>query len=45
MEPQPISPPVLMKDKIWDALQTGLTVWGAYTLFVQVIQWTRTRKR
>lgn len=40
MEPQAPAP---LRDQVWEALQTALTVWGAYTLFVQVMQWTRKR--
>jgi len=40
MEPQAPAP---LRDEVWDALQTALTVWGAYSLFVQVMQWTRKR--
>jgi hypothetical protein len=30
------------QDRAWDALQTGLTVWGAYTLFVALMRrWRR----
>jgi len=35
--------PAPVKDQIWDALSTALTVWGAYSLFVQVMQWMRKR--
>jgi hypothetical protein len=26
------------QDRAWSALQTGLTVWGAYVLFVQLMR-------
>lgn len=26
------------QDRVWDALQTGLTVWGAYVLFLQLVR-------
>ena len=42
MQPQDL-PARSRKDEVWDALQTALTVWGAYTLFVRVMQWTRRR--
>jgi len=30
------------QDRAWSALQTGLTVWGAYTLFVALMRrWRR----
>jgi hypothetical protein len=39
MEPQAPAP---LRDQVWDALQTALTVWGAYSLFVQVMRrWRR----
>jgi hypothetical protein len=35
------TPPELLKDRVWDALQAALAAWAAYELLVRVLKGMR----